>query len=143
MSFGGWGGGRVVKVGFCVEGCTDWHTQTKWLTNMDETMSELIDIEKDFIQWMVMGPDCRLVDSFDNGIDLDPDYPGKGDDFEISLSYRYGNCGFLKSLTAWRSSLKYWRDVTRANKLIITSSSSKGWDINVLTVYLDRGNAYV
>ena len=26
MYFGGWGGGRVVKVGFWVDGCTDWHT---------------------------------------------------------------------------------------------------------------------
>ena len=34
MSFGGWGGGRFVKVGFCVEGCTDWHTQRKWLAFM-------------------------------------------------------------------------------------------------------------
>ena len=33
MSFGGWGGGRFVKVGFWVEGCTDWHTQTKWRTH--------------------------------------------------------------------------------------------------------------
>ena len=107
-------------------------------------MRQLIELEKDFIQWMVMGPDYEEVDSFQrfgHGIDLDVQYPRKGDGFEVSLSYRYGNCKFLMSLAFLRSKLKYWCDVTKANKLIITSPSSKGWDINVITVYLDRGNA--
>ena len=35
MSVGGWGGGRFVKVGFWVEGCTDWHTTCE-MANMDD-----------------------------------------------------------------------------------------------------------
>ena len=107
------------------------------------TMSNLTDIEKDFVQWMVMGPDYDFLRSFGDEFDLDVEDPRKGDGFEVSLSYCYADCKFLVSLAFLRSKLKYWCDVTRANKLIITSSSLEGWDINELTVYLDQEMHYL
>ena len=104
---------------------------------------ELKQIEMEKIQWMVAGPDYPKLNHIHGRDDYDFElsYPRKDDFFEISLSYCYHDSTFTKSLFLLRPEIKYWCDITRANKLVVFSSSVTPYSsIERLIVDLDKRN---
>ena len=113
-------------------------------------LEEKAQLEREKIQWMVVGPDYPKFDSIRDMEDADfsLQYPKKDDCFEISLLYPYENCNFIQSLFMLRSKIKYWCDITRANKLMIrlvfedshrnVHVQRLGVDLNGRNVLLDK-----